>query len=48
MITTVSVAVSPLATVPLIVTFTMLPFVLLMIWALDDHGPTNLKVARRR
>ena len=28
--------------------FTMLPFVLLMIWALDDHGPTNLKVARRR
>ncbi len=29
-------------------TFTMLPFVLLVIWALDDHGPTNLKVARRR
>ena len=28
--------------------FTMLPFVLVLIWALDDHGPTNLKIARRR
>lgn len=27
--------------------FTMLPFVLVLIWALDDHGPTNLRVARR-
>src|SRR5262245_29497008 len=28
--------------------FTALPFVLVMIWALDDHGPEKVKVARRR
>ena len=31
-----------------LVVFTTLPFVLLMIWALDDHGPAKLRVARRR
>jgi hypothetical protein len=29
-------------------TFTLLPFVLVLTWALEDHGPDNLRVARRR
>jgi hypothetical protein len=28
--------------------FVALPFVLVMIWALDDHGPVNVKPLRRR
>ena len=27
--------------------FVVLPFVLVMIWALDDHGPENVKPRRR-
>lgn len=29
------------------VAFVMLPFVLVMIWALDNHGPENARVRRR-
>jgi hypothetical protein len=28
--------------------FVMLPFVLVMTWALEDHGPENLRGMRRR
>lgn len=28
--------------------FVMMPFVLVMTWALEDHGPENLKMLRRR
>jgi F0F1-type ATP synthase assembly protein I len=28
--------------------FVVMPFVLVMTWALDNHGPENLKTARRR
>ena len=28
--------------------FVGMPFVLVLIWALEDHGPENLRVARRR
>lgn len=28
--------------------FIIMPFVLVMTWALEDHGPDNLKPVRRR
>ena len=28
--------------------FVVMPFVLVMTWALENHGPENLKTARRR
>ena len=28
--------------------FVILPFVLVLIWTLDDHGPQNVKALRRR
>ena len=28
--------------------FVMMPFVIVMTWAIEDHGPENLRVGRRR
>ena len=30
------------------IAFVVMPFVLVLTWALEDHGPDNLKAVRRR